>query len=572
MAMAPILFSALADSPDGTQSLSFHEFTTSCLLHQLKPPPNSAFVFSSTNDGLPPRKTVACLPSSASLGSTIVSISGRDGRNGLLVWSSLIGKPTPSHRLIPPGRVVVVALSSSGTYLATGSPDGLVMLWELSTGTLLASVDAHYKSITCLAFTDDEAALVTASNDSICSVWSIPTLIDESLDPNLSYTPYSIFSDHTLPICDVFISKGSFPDLRIFTASLDQTIKVWSPLYSTSPLLSTFAVPGPAHHLVVDPLERFIIVAYATATVDEAQGSQAPNVSNLTPQANRTFASAVSIIPLFARLPHSATQGGVSRVHASAGLIQQSNGTHEDMSYTSPRATQITALHLPSPMVSSLILLCGLSNGTIIHLSIPSLQPVGQTKAPSNSIESTQSVVYMNTFRRPPDLSPNLILSSGNSTSSISNRPVGALGRVVGKNGDAQRANRSLSNSHPERFSRDLQTVLKLEAGDPSHSHQEDDDPFSLPGSNLLNHDTISPDVLSHTLMPHTAAHQSCIATDGNAYDERLNDQSELIEKMSAESVKLKSHLNKALALNDAMWSGIVDGTLKFKTSHQPDS
>lgn len=75
---------------------------------------------------------MACLPSSASLGSTIVSISGRDGRNGLLVWSSLIGKPTPSHRLIPPGRVVVVALSSSGTYLATGSPDGLVMLWEIS--------------------------------------------------------------------------------------------------------------------------------------------------------------------------------------------------------------------------------------------------------------------------------------------------------------------------------------------------------------------------------------------------------------------------------------------------------
>ncbi|WAQ89371.1 hypothetical protein PtA15_11A58 [Puccinia triticina] len=565
MATSAIVFSGLPGSVEGSQTLSFHELSTSSQVHQLKTAPNAAFSLSGTTSqsgaGLPPRKTVACLPSTNSLGSTILSISGRDGRNGILLWSSLAAKPTPSHRLIPAGRVIVVSLSPSGTYLATGSADGLIVLWELSTGTLLASFDGHYKSVTCLAFSDDEAALVSASEDSMCSVWSIPTLVDEALDSNLSHTPYSIFSDHTLPISDLCISRGCFPDLRIFTASLDQTIKIWSPLYPSSPLLSTFAVPGPAHHLAIDPLERFIIVSYATMLKNEAEESANDTTAAQPQQSTAIPASTVRIIPLFSRPSHSATQGGVSRVHGPGGLVQQIESGDQEVTYTSPRSTQITALHLPSPIVSSSVVLCGLSNGKIVHLSMPSLQPLGQTVPHPNATGDVKDpVVYMNTFARPVDLlsssaadalsGPDLAGSSV-----ISPRPVGVLGRVVGRNGDPQRGPGSLQASHTQQACREMYTMLKIEqASDPG---LVEDDPFSLP-----SRETRPDNSALHALPDHS--HQSIVQ------DHQQNSQTDSIEKLTAETSHLKAQLKQALAFNDSLWAGIVDGTLTFKEGTLP--
>ncbi|KAI7947224.1 hypothetical protein MJO28_009132, partial [Puccinia striiformis f. sp. tritici] len=562
MSRSGILFSGLPTSTEGTQTLSFHELSTSSQVHQLKTPANAAFGLSNTTTGLPPRKTVACLASTNSLGSTILTISGKDGRNGILVWSTLASKPTPSQRLIPPGRVVVLALSPSGTYLATGSADGLVILWELSTGTLLASFDAHYKAVTCLAFSDDEAALVTASEDSMCSVWSIPTLVDEAFDSNLSHTPYSIFSDHTLPISDLFISRGCFPDLRIFTASLDKTIKIWSPLYPSAPLLSTFAVPGPAHHLTVDPLERFIIVSYATMLQNESSHQPADASAPVPQQTSSIPCSTVKIIPLFSRPSHAAPQGGISRVHGPSGLIQQTGSGEEEATYTSPRSTQITALHLPSPIVSSSVVLCGLSNGKIVHLSIPSLQPLGQTVPhPNTTGQARDPVVYLNTFARPPDLIPSSVAdaltgSDPSGSSFISPRPVGVLGRVVGRNGEPQRG--PIHTGHPQRACRELCTMLKIEQVDgPSI---DEDDPFSLPSREEPRSDTSS---ASFSALPD---HSHLAAVD----DFTLNSHSDSIEKLTAETVHLKAQLKQALAFNDNLWAGIVDGTLTFKEPTLP--
>ncbi|KAA1080158.1 Pre-rRNA-processing protein ipi3 [Puccinia graminis f. sp. tritici] len=572
MSTSAILFSGLPNSSEGTQTITFHELSTSSQVHQLKSPANAAFGLSSTvqNAGLPPRKTLACLPSTNSLGSTVLTISGKDGRNGILLWSTLAGKPTPSHRLIPPGRVIVVALSPSGTYLASGSADGVIMLWELSTGTLLASFDGHYKSVTCLAFSDDEAALVSASEDSMCSVWSIPTLVDEAFDSNLSHTPYSIFSDHTLPISDLFISKGCFPDLRIFTASLDQTIKIWSPLYPSSPLLSTFAVPGPAHHLAVDPLERFIIVSYATMLKNESQEPQQANGTASQPQQSSTIpASTLKIIPLFSRPSHAAPQGGVSRVHGPSGLVQQTESGNEEVSYTSPRSTQITALHLPSPIVSSSVVLCGLSNGKVVHLSMPSLQPLGQTVPHPNAAgEAKDPVVYLSTFARPADLLSSSVADalSGpdhSGSSSVSPRPVGVLGRVVGKNGDPQRGSVPLQAGQPQRACRELCTMLKIEQVDEHALNQ--DDPFSLPSREPRPDSTSS---ALHSLPDHSLVHSHQPAVG----DHQLKSQTDSIEKLTAETVHLKAQLKQALAFNDSLWAGIVDGTLAFKESALPPS
>lgn len=99
---------------------------------------------------------------------------------------------TTQHRLIPPVRLSTIALSRDGVYMAGGTPDGRILLWEVrpkeslasveekltprpqvSSGTLLVTVDAHYRSISALAFSDDGAALVSGSEDAGVSVWSV---------------------------------------------------------------------------------------------------------------------------------------------------------------------------------------------------------------------------------------------------------------------------------------------------------------------------------------------------------------------------------------------------------------
>ncbi|POW03941.1 hypothetical protein PSTT_10762 [Puccinia striiformis] len=82
MSRSGILFSGLPTSNEANQTLSFHELSTSSQVHQLKTPANAAFGLSNTTTGLPPRKTVACLASTNSLGSTILTISGKDGEMG----------------------------------------------------------------------------------------------------------------------------------------------------------------------------------------------------------------------------------------------------------------------------------------------------------------------------------------------------------------------------------------------------------------------------------------------------------------------------------------------------------
>ncbi|CAH7688663.1 WD40-repeat-containing domain protein [Phakopsora pachyrhizi] len=265
------LFS-IPSSHDGYQSLSFHEISTSCQFYQLKTPSGSAYVVAG-NATLPPRKTTVCLPSSNSLGSTVISLSGKDGRNGLLVWSSLNSKPTPSQKLIPPGRPTVVALSSSGAYLATGSADGAVSMWELSTGILLASFDAHYKAITCIAFSGDDASIITASDDAICCL-------------------------------------------------------IWSPLFATSPLLSTFTVPGPAHYLAVDPLERFIFVSYATnnSDRDQTRNSKASGHPGASPDSASTVSSSKTI----------RTKFGASGMGKTSPRMFLSNGINPIISAQAP--------------------------------------------------------------------------------------------------------------------------------------------------------------------------------------------------------------------------------------------
>src|SRR4051794_29181789 len=68
-------------------------------------------------------------------------------------------------------RVVALALSSDGQWLVTGSWEGAVRLWDLSTGKPIRTFEGHADMITAVALSSDAKKLVTASSDGTARLW-----------------------------------------------------------------------------------------------------------------------------------------------------------------------------------------------------------------------------------------------------------------------------------------------------------------------------------------------------------------------------------------------------------------
>lgn len=115
-------------------------------------------------------QTIALLPPTHHSTGALFRISAQPSRGGLSVL--LLSSSTALPRFIPPVPLTAVGVSAGGTYLAGGTNEGTILIWELQTGILITSIDAHYQPITQLSFTLDEGALVAASKDGAITVWS----------------------------------------------------------------------------------------------------------------------------------------------------------------------------------------------------------------------------------------------------------------------------------------------------------------------------------------------------------------------------------------------------------------
>jgi WD40 repeat protein len=74
-----------------------------------------------------------------------------------------------SHR----ARIDVVAWSPCGLYLATGSHDKTVRVWQATTGASVSTLRGHRGDISALLFTKHSDTLLTCSTDHSCCVWAV---------------------------------------------------------------------------------------------------------------------------------------------------------------------------------------------------------------------------------------------------------------------------------------------------------------------------------------------------------------------------------------------------------------
>ena len=132
------------------------------------------------------------------------------------------------HRMAMAEKMVTLAASHQGTHVAAATANGHVYIWHVATGHLLRKFDAHYRRITRMAFSNDDAVLVTAGEDAVVNVWLLAHLLADNHTQNemTRITPLYSWTDHTLPVSDIFISSGGIGSARVYTASLDHTVKV----------------------------------------------------------------------------------------------------------------------------------------------------------------------------------------------------------------------------------------------------------------------------------------------------------------------------------------------------------
>ena len=71
--------------------------------------------------------------------------------------------------------VMSVAFSPDGKWLATGSWDHTVVLWDASTGQKLRTLQGHTGSVASVAFSPNATCLVTRSQDGSTGLWDAQT-------------------------------------------------------------------------------------------------------------------------------------------------------------------------------------------------------------------------------------------------------------------------------------------------------------------------------------------------------------------------------------------------------------
>ena len=94
------------------------------------------------------------------------------------------------------GFVFCVNFNPQSSLIASGSFDQSVRIWEVKTGKLVKTIEAHDQPVTSVHFIRDGSIIVSGSHDGSCKIWDtasgqcLKVLIDDKV-PAVSFAKFS---------------------------------------------------------------------------------------------------------------------------------------------------------------------------------------------------------------------------------------------------------------------------------------------------------------------------------------------------------------------------------------------
>lgn len=112
------------------------------------------------------------------------------------------------------GNIYDLSLSSNQERVVTGGADGVVRIWNLARGSLLAELRGHGDDINAVDFSNDGTKIVSGSSDGTAKVWD--------LESEQVITDFAGHSDNVNSV--MFAPTGD----RIVSASSDNDVHIWA--------------------------------------------------------------------------------------------------------------------------------------------------------------------------------------------------------------------------------------------------------------------------------------------------------------------------------------------------------
>ncbi|CAL6330265.1 unnamed protein product [Bathycoccus prasinos] len=182
-------------------------------------------------------------------------------------------------------KPTAVCSSKCGSLVAIGFESGEVSIYERTTGKMRGKFTAHFKRVVKMQFTSDGSSLITCSEDTAVSAWSVCEALKNNDTVNTnnassSLEPMKSWTSHQLQVTDACCSKsaGAGADL-VASCSIDRTARVFSMTHGTgSECLATFGLPKALTAICMDGEDRCIFVGSCDGEIYEMNINGAPVV------------------------------------------------------------------------------------------------------------------------------------------------------------------------------------------------------------------------------------------------------------------------------------------------------
>ncbi|CAI5465275.1 unnamed protein product [Closterium sp. Yama58-4] len=209
---------------------------------------------------------------------------GESKAGAVNVWSwrkSAVAVRSPTTEAIGP-----LAATADGVYLCGGGVSGRVYVWEAATGRLLRVWAAHYRAVTCLALSDDDALLVSAGEDSIIHVTPLVRISPRACSSHGRTTPkpsahlalcfsfssspsVSLQCSPAIPlsrqaITSLWMAAGGVNSVLVSSSS-DHSCKIWS--LAMGALLRSYVFPVAVTAAAMDPGEYTLYAGGADGNI-----------------------------------------------------------------------------------------------------------------------------------------------------------------------------------------------------------------------------------------------------------------------------------------------------------------